>query len=140
MPSSSISIIYGADGISAEADERIRRHATHEALEVNFHQVTGGQDWAATIKRCLDDSFAIVLSPDSSQGDHGANRESLYDALSFASQKGVLVAEVYEANSLKNSELEPLQPPGCHVRLICGLGAAGYLLAIDALVGAGSKQ
>ena len=140
MPASSISIIYGADGLSAEADERIRRHATHEALEVNFHQVTGGPDWATAIKHCSDDSFAIVVSPDLSLGDHGADCEQLYNSLSYASQKGVLVAEVYEANALKNSELEPLQPPECHVRLICGLGAAGYLLAIDALVGAGSKQ
>ncbi len=141
MPNNSIEIICGADGLSAEAAERIRRHATHDELVVNIHQSTSPGEWVRLVEACAASCRGLVLSPDVSDADQLADREALYLALANACRNGVLLAEVYEDNIFRSEhEVRPLQPAGCHVRFICGLGAAGYLLAIDALVTAGELQ
>lgn len=141
MSGNSILILSGSDGISAEAGERLRRHATHDDLSIIIELPTAMAEWGRVIRQHKDSCSAIVLSPDLNQSAGNVYHEALYPVLSDFCLRGGFLAEVHEDNIFKtDTEVTPLQPPGCHVRLVCGLGAAGYLLAVDSLVHAGGVQ
>ena len=141
MPDNSIVILAGPDGISSEANERLRRHATHDDLSIVIEQPTAMSEWGRVIAQHRDNCGALVLSPDLNPAAGNGYRELLYRTLSDFVSRGGLLAEVHEDNIFRtDTEISPLQPPGCHVRLVCGLGAAGYLLAVDSLVHAGGVQ
>ncbi len=141
MSAQSIVIVCGAEGLSAEADERVRRMAAQDDFSIRVVRVTPAEDWSRCILGAAEDCDFMVISPDVSQPATEGNREYLYRALSQVSQQGVLLAEVHEDNIFKtDNEVTPLQPSGCHIRLVCGLGAAGYLLAIESLIRAEGLQ
>lgn len=141
MSIDTILILCGPDGPSAEADVRIHRLAQQDDLPIRIEKLSMTEDWSRSITRLCQDCGALVISPDASQVSLNADRESLYRTLVEVSQRGVLLAEVHEDNIFRtDNELTPLQPSGCHIRLVCGLGAVGYLLAIEALIRARSLQ
>ncbi len=141
MSAQSIVILCGTEGLSAEADERVRRMAAQDELSLQIERLASLGEWTRYITKLTDNVDALLLSPDVGQSTAGANREDLYRVLAEAGRRGVLLAEVHEDNIFKtDTELTPLQPTGCHVRLVSGLGAAGYLLAIESLLRAEGLQ
>ena len=141
MSAQSIVILCGAEGLSAEADERVRRMAAQDELTLHIERLASLGEWTRYIGKITDSVDALLLSPDVGQSTVGTDLPGLCRALADVSQRGVLLAEVHEDNIFRtNNELTPLQPVGCHVRLVCGLGAAGYLLAIESLLRAEGLQ
>ncbi len=141
MPDNSILILSGPDGISSEANERLRRHATHDDLSIVIEQPMAISEWGRVVRQHQDSCIGIVLCPDLNQSPGDGYLDILYPVLADFCAHGGFLAEVHEGNIFKtDTEVSPLQPPGCHVRLVCGLGAAGYLLAVDSLLHAGGVQ
>lgn len=139
MSVNAIIILCGPEGLSAEADERVRRLGVQDDLELRIEKHPGIEEWSHCIDQYAGQYGGFILSPIIL--DSRSDRSSLYEALGEASRKGVLVAEVHEQNIFKmDDEVKPLQPADCHIRLVTGLGASGYLLAIESLLHAGGLQ
>jgi 3-dehydroquinate dehydratase-2 len=118
--------IYGRETL-ADIEETCLERAAELELNVDFRQSNGEAELLGWIQEARGSAAGIIINA----AAYSHTSIALYDALKFAS---LPVIEVHLSNIFKR---EPFRHhsyvSAAADGVICGLGAQGYLLALDAL-------
>ena len=117
--------VYGRDSL-ADIEESCRRHAARRGLSIEFRQSNHEGELVELVQQARGKHAGIIVNA----AGFTTTSVALLDALLAA---GLPVIEVHLSNifrreSFRQHSLVSLAAKG----VICGLGAMGYLLALDA--------
>lgn len=118
--------IYGTTTLK-EIEKLCLDHATHLGFQVSFYQSNSEGSLIDTIQQARDKYTGIIINA----GALSHTSIALYDALEIAQLPTIEVhlSHVFKRESFRHHSYITA---GC-VGLICGFGAQGYLLALEAM-------
>ncbi|TDI64857.1 MAG: type II 3-dehydroquinate dehydratase [Alphaproteobacteria bacterium] len=119
--------IYGTDTLDS-IRQQVEAHATDAGHKVDFRQTNGEGDLIDWVQEAREKASGVIINA----GAYTHTSVALLDALLTLD---IPVIEVHLSNPFKREEFRHhsyVSPAA--TGLICGLGAQGYLRAIDALI------
>jgi len=118
--------IYGRDTLG-DIETRCREHAQKRGLAVDFRQSNHEGELVGWVQEARDRASGIIVNA----AGYTTTSVALLDALLAVELPVVEVhlSNIFQRESFRQHSLISLAAKG----VICGLGASGYLLALDAL-------
>jgi 3-dehydroquinate dehydratase II len=125
--------IYGSNTL-ADIERMCMRRAKELSLAVDFRQSNLEGELVTWVQQARTDAAGIVINP----GAYGHTSIALLDALRMADKP---VIELHLSNIHRREAFRHhTYPSQAATGIICGLGAHGYVLAVEAMAELTSKK